>query len=243
MESGSLVVQAGVSIRLAENAKVLTDGHFSLQGTKNNTVMIAPARTAVTTTNEIEIRGGSSSDTIMTYTTMVNTKTILKKGPKIANSLFIFNHDLSSDHMMYLSSSTDTTYINHCEFFRYQTNRNPFLFQDTSGAAGTVITNCIFSIFGNSSTYSNFMKSQNKTEGISIIIRNCDFYSENALPNTLFSLINSDTAQVYTVDPVYTDHTDLNLQLQLSSSLLDKSTSGGKLGVIIDILHKKRMKY
>lgn len=231
MESGSLVVDPGVHIKLQENAKLAVDGYFTSLGTPDNFTIISPGSSAGA--NTIEINGKALADTVMKYTFLLNLKTILKNGPKIANCIFAFNQDPGTDNMLHLVSSSDTTYLNHCEFFRYTTNRDPILIQDSLGAAGTVITNSIFSIFGNSSTYTNFLKSQNLANNIQVKIKNCDFYSENPLPYNVLTQINSDTTQVYKVDPLYQDPSNLNLELQATSTLRDKSTTGGKLGVEI----------
>ncbi len=231
MESGSLFVNAGVTVSLAKRGKLSVSGLFRSHGSPGRFVVISPLSPGGADGNIIEVNGNTVSDTTMKYTQILNLKTVLKGAPRISNCIFAcLTPDTSS--IMHILSSADTTCLNHCDFVRYNTRCGPILLQDSAGSAGTVFTNTIFSQFGDSPECTNFMKSQNKINGIIVQIRNSDFYSEHTLPYDLLELINPDSSQVYTVNPEYENPEKMDLRLKSVSTLLDKSTAGGRLGAI-----------
>ncbi len=231
MASGSLSVKAGVTVTLAENARLLVNGSFTSIGSQKQFALIRSLSTG-DGAGEIEVNGGTVADTAMKYTLVLNVRTILKGGPKIGYCVFASFHDPDSGNTMRILSSTNAACLNQCDFYRHETNRGPILLEDAAGSAGTLFSNSIFTLFGDSSTFTNFLQSENKDNGIATQIRNSDFYSEHALPYNFFALINPDSAQVYTVNPLYENESIMDLRLKSTSTLLDKSTTGRRLGAI-----------
>jgi hypothetical protein len=236
MPGGSLNLYAGVRVQMEDNSRIIVSGQgaFTSMGDSGRFVDISPVPGLSAGNCSIEFPATKTYVPSMQFTKVTNTPIISQTGFGADHCLFISMSDVRTGPMIHLLSSPGPSTFANCDFIRIRSGRTPSVLQGSGMAQGPVFTDCIFYMANDGTAFpcNPFCESENPANGVTTAITNRDFFSTCAMADPLFAAIVPDTANIFTVDPGYSDIAGASFFLKSSSQLLDKSSAHEYLGAL-----------